>query len=301
VKSDLVHTLGAIVPNRADAAEVQFCHAGFRAVTGRLAPLDAPAMRRLNTALARLLALAAEQWCYRPNRLRRFVAVSRGIGEELQRQYPAIPFTVAPNGVDLDRYRPDADTRRQLRAELRVADEDVVVLFVGGDWNRKGLPIVVQALPGASGVHLWVVGPGDLAGIESFARGLGVDARVRFFGRRLDGERFYAAADIFCLPSLYEAFPLVGLEAAASGLPVVATGVNGIEDLVVHGKSGFIVERTSEAVEEALIALASDSELRIQMGEEGRTRVSAYTWKRSVDSVVRVYEQLLDKNEEPAA
>ena len=144
VRPDLVHTLGAIVPNRADVAEVQFCHAGFVSATGRLAPSDAPNLRRVNTAVVRLLAIAAERWCYRRKRLRSFVAVSDGVGAELDHAYPGIPFRVAANGVNLHRYRPDAGARRRLRAELRVADEDLVVLFMGGDWNRKGLPIVLR-------------------------------------------------------------------------------------------------------------------------------------------------------------
>ncbi len=227
--------------------------------------------------------------------------MSDGVGAELDHAYPGIPFRVAANGVDLHRYRPDAGARRRLRAELRVADEDLVVLFMGGDWNRKGLPIVVRALTRASRVRLWVVGSGDQARIESLARRLDVEDRIRFFGPRTDGERFYGAADVFCLPSLYEAFPLVGLEAAAAGLPLVATRVSGIEDLVVHGESGLLVERTDEAVGDALIRLSADSKLRLQMGEKARGRASVYTWKRSVDAVVHVYDQLLGDGElEPA-
>ena len=107
-----------------------------------------------------------------------------------------------------------------------------------------------------------MVGSGDQARIESLARRLDVEDRIRFFGPRTDGERFYGAADVFCLPSLYEAFPLVGLEAAAAGLPLVATRVSGIEDLVVHGESGLLVERTDEAVGDALIRLSADSKLQ---------------------------------------
>jgi glycosyltransferase involved in cell wall biosynthesis len=297
VRSDLVHTLGAIVPNRVDVAEVQFCHAGFVSATGHLAPSDAPNLRRLNTAVVRLLSIAAERWCYRPKRLRGFVAVSRGIGVELDRAYPGIPFVVAANGVDLDRFRPDAEARRRLRAELRVPDEDLVVLFVGGDWNRKGLPIVVEALVRVPRARLWVVGSGDSARLETRARRLGVEDRIRFFGARTDGERFYGAADVFCLPSLYEAFPLVGLEAAAAGLPLVATRVSGIEDLVVHGKSGLLVERTNEAVGDALTVLFADSDLRRRMGVEARDRVSGYTWEQSVDAVAQAYDQLLGDGE----
>ncbi len=281
IRPDLIHTLGAIVPNRADAVEVQFCDAGFLAATGRFAPMDAPPLRRINTALARVLALSAERWCYKPRRLRQFVAVSHGIGSELARHYPGIPVVVAPNGVDLVRFKPDAAFRRRIRDQVGLGDADVVALFVGGDWDRKGLPIAIAALAHAAGVHLWVVGPGDTTRFEKLAREHGVGARVRFFGRRADTERFYAAADIFCLPSLYEAYPLAGLEAAAAGLPVVATPVNGISDLVGEDEAGILVQRAPKDVGEALARLACDSALRKRLGSAARRRVEHYTWDAS--------------------
>ena len=76
-------------------------------------------------------------------------------------------------------------------------------------------------------MSLWIVGPGDVERYRALARGEGVEDRVRFFGRRTDTERFYRAADAFLFPSLYEAFPLVALEAAACGLPIVATASMG--------------------------------------------------------------------------
>ena len=297
VHSDLVHTLGAIVPNRADAAEVQFCHAGFVESVGRLGPTEAPAVRRLNTAVTRLLSLSAERWCYRPRRVRRFVAVSDDVGGELVREYPGVPYTVAANGVDTERYRPDARVRRELRDRLGVADDAVVALFVGGDWDRKGLPVLVEALASVPAVLLWVVGPGDRTRVEELARSVGVLDRIKFFGRRADGERFYAAADVFCLPSLYEAHPLAALEAAASALPLVATTVNGIPDLVGDDEAGIIVERTAAAVGGGLARLAGDRDLRRRLGEAARRKAERYTWDASARSVLATYDELLGEKD----
>ena len=165
LRADLVHTVGAIVPNPVDLATIHYCHAGHLAATGALAPPDAPLLRRVNTGAARALAIAAEHWSYRPARTHVLGAVSEQVAREVGTHYPRMPCVLTPNGVDIERFRPDADARRSLRAQVGTTDEQVVALFVGGDWNRKGLALVVEAvaLARAKGVDLllWVVGQGD--------------------------------------------------------------------------------------------------------------------------------------------
>jgi D-inositol-3-phosphate glycosyltransferase len=120
-----------------------------------------------------------------------------------------------------------------------------------------------------------------------------VEASVRFFGARTEVEPFYRAADIFVLPTLYETFSLVAHEAAACRLPIVATRVSGIQDLVGDDEAGLLVERDPRAVGEALARLAVSNELRDAMGAEGRRRVAQQTWGRSAASVVDLYRALL--------
>ncbi|HET7572560.1 MAG TPA: glycosyltransferase family 4 protein [Gaiellaceae bacterium] len=296
VRGSLVHTLGAIVPNRADLATVQFCHAGFRAATGGLAPADAPPLRRLNTAISRAAALAFERWCYRPRRLRRFAAVSRGVAAELARHYGRVPATITPNGVELDRYAPDPATRAAVRGELGAREDELVVLFVAGDWDRKGLGVAIDGVAAAaretaSPLALWVVGRGDTARFRRRAEAAG--ARVELLGPRDDAERYFRAADVFLLPTLYETFSLVAHEAAAAGLPVVATRVSGIDELVGDDEAGLLVERDPAAVADALVRLG-DPELRRRLGEEAARRAANYSWERSVEAVRRTYRDLLE-------
>jgi glycosyltransferase involved in cell wall biosynthesis len=301
--ADLVHTVGAIVPNRVDLATIHFCHAGFLAVNGGLAPRAAPVLRRANTALSRALAIAAERWSYRPSRLRAFATVSLGVAEEVARYYSSsIPATFTPNGVDVERFRPDPAVRAALRATEAVGD-CVVALFVGGDWERKGLDIAIEALSKvrAAGydLRLWVVGRGDAVRLLALAERLGVARYVRFFGPRSDTEVFYQAADLFVLPSRYEAFSLVCLEAAASSLPLVVPSISGASDVVGSGEGGLLVERSVDSVADALVTLTADPELRARLGAEARQRASAYTWKRSVESVMNLYDTLLAKRGTP--
>jgi glycosyltransferase involved in cell wall biosynthesis len=297
--ADVRHTLGAIVPTRTDLATVQFCHAGYRRATGSLAPPDTPPLRRANTALARLLALAAERWCYQPARVHLLAAVSRGVRAELETHYPGTETVVTPNGVDLGRFRPDSEARKAVRAEQGVEPGEIVTLFVGGDWERKGLEVAIPAVAVArdrgSRTVLWVVGPGDRARYRRLAEKHGVADHVHFLGPREDTERFYQAADIFVLPTLYETFSLAAYEAAASGLPVVATPVSGVADLVGDNDAGVLVARDADAVGEAMAELARDSELRGRMAAEGRRRSSSYDWDTSVEAVLNLYRYLVGR------
>lgn len=297
VSSDVVHTFGAVVPNRASLASVHFCHAGFRNVTGRSHPPTGPRLRRLNRRLASWLGLLSERWCYRPSRTRVLAAVSEGVARELRQHYTGTHVRLTPNGVDSDHFRCDPVVRRHTRAAFSIHGDEAVALFVGGDWDWKGLDIVIEALCQArssgAAVSLWVVGQGDQRRFADQVRLSGVGGAVHFFGQRRDVERFYQAADIFVLPSLYETFSLVTYEAAAAGLPVVATRVSGIEELVGRDEAGILVERDAVSVGAALARLARDPELRRRLGSEGRRRAHAYTWQLSVASIEELYQELL--------
>lgn len=297
-RPDVVHTVGAIIPNRAGVVTIQFCHAGFRERTGLLAARGGSFLRRADATLGRVLALMAERWCYRPGRARVFAAVSRGVTAELERHYSGIPAVLTLNGVDLDRFAPAPEVRRAFRKTAGIDESALVALFVGGDWDRKGLGVAIAGLAVAqrlSGrpVLLWVVGPGDQNSFTSLARGCRVSQQVRFFGPRADTERFYQSADVYVLPSLYEGFSLASIEAAACGIPVVGTRVSGVEELVGNDEAGLVVERTPEAIGEALARLVGGSKLRRQLGASARRRAASFSWQSSVERVLDVYAQFL--------
>jgi glycosyltransferase involved in cell wall biosynthesis len=298
VDVDLVHTTGALVVNRTDVASVHLCHAGFRRAAGGLGPSGGPLLRRLNTGIARILALGGERWCYRPGRVATLAAVSPGVAAELARHYPGIPIALTPNGVDLEVFRDERASRARERTDAHAEDSAVIALFVGGDWDWKGLGLVIEGLAlacrsGAEMLSLWVVGQGDTDRFRGLARRLGVEERVRFLGFRHDVQCCYQAADVLVLPSLYETFSLVAYEAAACGLPVVGTDCHGIRELVGQEEAGVLVARTAEAVGRALALLASDAALRARMGEAGQRRCNSFTWDRSAHSVLDLYRDLL--------
>jgi UDP-glucose:(heptosyl)LPS alpha-1,3-glucosyltransferase len=301
IRSDLRQSEGAIVPNRVDVVSVHFCHAGYHAATGHLAPPEAPLARRVNTAVSRLVSLLAERWSYRRGRVRVFAAVSADIGRELETHFAVAPVVVTPNGVDRDRFRPDDRARAELREACGVTPDEMVALFVGGDWDRKGLAVAIAGLAEAkragANVVLWVVGDGDERRFADEARRWGVADRVRFFGFRKDSERFCQAADVFVLPTLYEAHPLSPHEAAACGLPVVVTRVNGVDELVGDGDAGAVVERSAAAVGAALARLAADPSLRARQRGRAAERAAAFTWQHASDVYRELYASLVPRGE----
>lgn len=298
IDTDLVHTMGAITPGRVDLASVQFCHAAFQSMPDPLSGEAIGLPRRVNKSVARRMAIEAERWCYRPSRTRRFAPASAGVQAELARFYPGVPSTVIPNAADHARFRPDAATRAEVRNALGVSDDTVVVLFLGGDWGRKGLRVTIEGVGGAcragsSNVALWVVGRGDTDGYRAYARTIQDSPWCTFHGFTAQPERFLAAADVFVSPTTYEAFPLAALEAAACGLPVVATNANGIAELIHDGQEGLIVPREGAAITAAIGVLAQDADLRTRMGAAARMSAGRYTWDAVTRTTLDTYDDLL--------
>jgi UDP-glucose:(heptosyl)LPS alpha-1,3-glucosyltransferase len=297
-KPDLIHSVGAISPVRTDVVTVQFCNLAAKDHLGGLAPSGMPPLLWLNTALYRLMRIAAEKWLYRPGRLKVFAAVSQGIRSELQTYFPGLPVERTPNGVDLQRFRPSPASRREIRSKQGVATDETVLLFVGGDWERKRLALALQALALAQRqtqiqLILWVVGRGDESRYRKMSEELGICDSVQFFGFRTDPERYCQGADIFLFPTSYEAFPLVALEAAACGLPIIATPANGIGELLAEGRAGRIVTPEPQAIADAIATLASNRPLRLRLGREAAAEAQAYNWSDMVELVRSVYERVL--------
>jgi UDP-glucose:(heptosyl)LPS alpha-1,3-glucosyltransferase len=220
------------------------------------------------------------------------------LADELRVHFPGVPVRVTPNGIDLGRFAPDPARRAELRLAEGVAEGEVVVLFVGGDWHRKGLALAVEAVQRARDerlpVRLWIVGEGDRRLIEKGAARTPSDEFLRFFGRRLDTETFYAASDVLILPSAYETFSLVTYEAAATGLPIIGTAVSGVEELVREGGGGVLIEPTPESVLAALRRLAGDDGARIEAGRKGSVWARRFTWEASAEATTTLYRDLVD-------
>lgn len=200
---------------------------------------------------------------YRSRTHRAVVALAASEAETLRRVYGrvAAPITVISNGVDLERFRPPSVEERQAaRALFRLEDDARVALFIGHEFDRKGLSFAIEGLREAPSVLLLIVG-GSAEIIQSArtdAQDHGVGERVMFTGPRHDLPTFLAASDMFVLPSAYEANALVILEALASGLPVICTPVGFAPEIVVDGRNGYLVTRDAHEVGRRMDQLAHE-------------------------------------------
>jgi glycosyltransferase involved in cell wall biosynthesis len=165
--------------------------------------------------------------------------------------------------------------------------------------NQKDHAIVLQALQGIEhNVQIILVGDGPTRPrIERLAEQLGISDRVKFFGWRDDVHEILASANIYVLASNWEGLPICLLEAMRAGLPIVASDVGGVREVIVDGETGFLVDRGDGAMlRDKLQRLLSDPELRNKMGKAGRKRyLEHFTVERMLDQTLQVYENTIKK------
>ena len=283
-------TIGAAAID-AEVITAQFCHAAFTARFGGLR--GGAGARALYQRFAQSRFVAEERHAYGSRRLRQVIAVSQGTARELREFYrvPAERITVIPNGVDRAQFRPAADAaaKRALRERLRLPYDGFLALFVGGDWERKGVRDAIHAVAGLADAHLVVLGRGDAAAMGEVAARAGAAGRVTFAPPSPAPQDYYAACDAFCFPSRYEAFSLVTLEAAASGLPIVAHAINGTEELVRDGENGWLVPVGADALREKLQLLRDDALLRARLSAGAVASSARYEWSRIAEEQYAVF------------
>jgi glycosyltransferase involved in cell wall biosynthesis len=193
-----------------------------------------------------------------------------------------------------------AADRALLRTELGLPSDALLIALVGRIEDQKGVDLLVRAVPGVVAqvprAHVVVVGDGTRRGeVEALAVELGVADRVHVTGWRHDLDRVMRAVDVLALPSRWEAFGIVNLEAMAAARPVVGFAVEGIPEVVVHGVTGLL--SPAGAVDDLardLVRVLSDPELAGRLGAAGRRRfVEQFAPDRMVQAHVELYDALL--------
>lgn len=227
-----------------------------------------------------------------------FIAVAERHGSYLveHERFPADKVYVIPNGVDVDRFRPRPDQRTVVRGEWAIPDDAFVVGVVAALRPEKDLPLFLRVARSVAdrldNAHFMIVGDGcERARLEELARSLTMHDRAHFLGTRHDIPNILAALDVFSLTSRNEANPVSILEAMACELPVVATDVGSVAEVVVSGEVGFLAAPGDEKrLADHWVALGRDAELRRRFGRAGRRLVAE---RASLEAMVRGYEQLI--------
>jgi D-inositol-3-phosphate glycosyltransferase len=224
---------------------------------------------------------------------------------------PSDKLVTIPPGVDVSHFYPIPADEAKLYVGLK--PDDRMVLFVGRIEPLKGVDTLIQAmsclqLKESQRVHLAIIGgdpsaspremSAEMARLQKLCDDLSVGQTVVFLGKR-DQDRlpyYYSAAELLVMPSHYESFGMVALEAMACGTPVIASEVGGLAYLVRDGETGFTIpDQEPEALCEKMSWLLNDHDLRRQMSERAVEYAQDYAWEKIAKQIIGVYEGLVEK------
>ncbi len=227
------------------------------------------------------------------------IAISNLVRQDLGRYFGrADGVRLIYHGVDSEKFHPRQKTicRDRLRSELGAAPGESLALFVGN--LQKGAAAAIRAAARVPGVRLALVSASNPAADRAIARAAGVEHRVVFRPMSEQIEQYFAAADLFVFPTIYEPYGMVISEAMACGLPVITSRTAGASELIEHGKSGWLTAEPWDAdqIAEGLRALADDADLRNRLGANARSKIERYTWDLAAAQTIAVYREFLEEH-----
>lgn len=202
-------------------------------------------------------------------------------------------ISVVPNGIDLERFKISSGDKKEGNAKA--------VIFIGRLHPVKGVQYLIEAMAivrqQMPDVKLVIVGDGvERARLEKLAERLNLNDCIQFTGQvpQESIPRLMHQADVFALSSLSESFGIVNLEAMAAGLPIVATNVGGIPDIVEEGVNGYLVNaKNPEEIAERVVILLQDDEMREEISANNREKAESYTWDKVTGTVEGIYFECL--------
>jgi UDP-glucose:(heptosyl)LPS alpha-1,3-glucosyltransferase len=258
------------------------CHREWLSIRSGVEPFYKRLSFKINPLHLSLLAL--EKRLFSDTEL--IVANSGMVKEQIMRHY-AVPeerITIIYNGVDLMRFTPEnrGAWREKVRRDLSVSAHEHLLLFVGSGFRRKGLKTLISAMAllKEEDMKALVIGGDEVSSYKRWAAHCGIGERILFLGPQREPEQFYAGADLFVLPTLYDPFSNATLEAMASGLPVITTGNNGAAELIEHGREGFVIPDPLDVKELAGTIRRSLPQLPA-MAERSRKKAEGYPIQRA--------------------
>lgn len=235
-----------------------------------------------------------------------YIAIAQGVASELQENFgiERKNIHVIHHGVDSQKFKPSSDIksqedRRNLRQNFGVSSSELVIAFVG-EYERKGLAVALEAMSMLSQdmkskLKLLAIGQGDHKGFYIKACKLQIQNQVCFLKHQNEIEKFYQASDIFLLPTLYEPFGLVILEAMSSGLACIVSKKAGAAELIADGVHGKLLQNPENPKEaaEILAELVQNDEKRKRMGQKAREVALSRSWDQVASEYAGVISQYI--------
>jgi UDP-glucose:(heptosyl)LPS alpha-1,3-glucosyltransferase len=298
---DLVHDMG--FGWRFDILQPHFGSA--RAQFDRKLMAMPPWMRTLRRGLTAISPRWQQServaWRQFADHRRLVIALSRLVARDLERTHgwPMERTRLIYNGVDLERFTPDNQDlhRAAVRQRLRIRDDEMLVLFVAHNFALKGMPTLLRAVGklrrSGQAVRLVALGGEPTRHNHRMAEQCGAAGAVDYLGAIEDTAPFYAAADVFTLPTWSDACSLTVLEALASGLPVITTSHNGASEMLTTGRDGFVLQDPGdwEQLAQHLEALL-DPAARLRVGVAARKLAERHPLEANYQQVLSLWEQI---------
>ncbi|MEK6705774.1 MAG: glycosyltransferase family 4 protein [Bdellovibrionota bacterium] len=309
-KSVLVHSTGtsSLI---SDIVQLQFIHAAWREARQHL-PKEAWAgvlprgpkglIRAKYHELLLDYNVFLEKKFYTKNKI--YIAISNTVAKELSTHFGINKNVhIIHHGVDSDMFHPpnnelEQKRRRTMRASLGINESDTVVIFVGA-YARKGLRVAIESIAKLpenirAGTRMVVVGQGDIPEFVRVTDDFGIKNLVTFIPHTKSILEYYQMADIFLLPTLYEPFGLVIIEAMSCGLPSVVSRLAGASELIDDKKSGLLINDPSDPSETSQLiqSLIENPEMRMNMGNAARMVAISRSWDKVASEYSKVIKGL---------
>lgn len=253
-------------------------------------------LRKLHRFLLSIVVSKIEGIVYR--KVKRIIAVSKQLKNDLIEYYKcnSDKIDVVYNGFDAREFS-DANKsifREKVRKELNILPNELMLLFVGGDWERKGLRIVLKSfcLLDIENIKFVIIGNGEKNAYKDLLSLNKKSNSIIFLKSTSQIKEYYSAADIFIFPSLYDPFGLTLLEAIASGIPVIVSKYAGVSELLINKIDSFIIDPYNDTeIKETIIELSKNNMLRQQIREKSQSLISKYAWDRNINEIITIFKE----------
>ncbi|MEJ5298845.1 MAG: glycosyltransferase family 4 protein [Armatimonadota bacterium] len=292
---EVLNTHGCVCPTGGVHWVQSVHHAWLERSRAMRPPLSPERLRQKVNPLHPIL-LGLERKHFRKGGYRKIIVTTEQVRQDLTRIFGLLEedIVIIPNGFDPENFNPGRRRahRKDARNALSLGETDIALLFVAHELERKGYRTILQALQllHRPDLKVLVVGRADRQRAAVLAEAHGVSEQVIICGPTSDVAHFHAAADLFVLPTQYEAFCLAILEALGSGLPVITSAVPGAQDAIVEGENGSLIQDPNSGEQLALALQAYlDGQFREQISMQVSSTVEKYQWPR----VLERYEQVL--------
>lgn len=297
-KYDIIHAQG-LCTLWANIITAHICHAGYFKVVKKYYT-EGGVIRRLYYSIMCYLLSILEKLFFNLPWVKIIVSPSQKVKNELIKYYgiDENKIKVIYHGVNLDEfnYNNRKKYRDIIRQKYSIRKDEPVILFVGEFW-RKGLKIVLEAISKFKDVKLFVVGPGDIKHYQTMAEKLGISRQVIFTGETVNANQYYSASDIFVCLSRYESFGLVVTEAMASGIPVIISKEMGVSELITHDYNGIILKNIDSYCElaEYILKLLSERDYYEKIRTNGMEMVRELNWTKTAELTYSEYINIIGK------